>query len=137
MGDAVARTSLTSGFTDISAAAQHQPQPVASASGDPAPPASPLRRIEREQGLLLAKHAPRSSKRGKAQEEQARRRREELRRQQQQASGHSKGGGGRDPGKKCPAMKQGMEPVPEEDVERCYDEMRKEFVFGEPLRQAG
>lgn len=59
----------------------------------------------------------------------------ELRRQKQQASGHTRGGGGRYPGKKCPAMKQGTEPVPEEDVQRCYDEMRKEFVFGEPLRQ--
>ncbi|CAM9458015.1 unnamed protein product [Ectocarpus sp. 4 AP-2014] len=140
LGDAVARTSLTSHSTDkgaasAAAAAQHQPQPASSTPGDPAPPASPLRRVEREQDLLLAKHPPRSSKREKAQEEHAQRMRGELRRQKQQASGHTRGGGEKYPGKKCPAMKQGTEPVPEEDVQSCYDEMRKEFVFGEPLRQ--
>ncbi|CAM9091402.1 unnamed protein product, partial [Hapterophycus canaliculatus] len=36
---------------------------------------------------------------------------------------------------RCSAMKQGMAPLPEEDVQRCYDTMRKGFVFGEPLRQ--
>ncbi|CAN0103088.1 unnamed protein product, partial [Ectocarpus sp. 8 AP-2014] len=90
LGDAVARTSLTSNSTDIGAtsaaaaaeaAAQHQLQPAPSTPGDPAPPASPMRRVEREQDLLLAKHPPRSSKREKAQEEQAQRRRGEQRRQ--------------------------------------------------------
>ncbi|CAN0409772.1 unnamed protein product, partial [Ectocarpus fasciculatus] len=69
LGDAVARTSRTSNSTDIGATAaappppppppQHQQQPASWTPREPAPPASPLRRAEREQDLLLAKHPPR------------------------------------------------------------------------------
>eukprot|EP00904_Undaria_pinnatifida_P008161 jgi/Undpi1/4475/HiC_scaffold_17.g07829.m1 len=35
----------------------------------------------------------------------------------------------------CPAMKQGMAPVKDEDLSRCYDAAREGYSFGEPLRQ--
>ncbi|CAN0184440.1 unnamed protein product [Ascophyllum nodosum] len=37
----------------------------------------------------------------------------------------------------CTPMQQGMPPYQEKDLYRCYDEMRKEYQFGTPLRQVG